>query len=487
MQVYEAGEPSSSASPLSRLTRFDGTNFHPVAEGSVDAPFVHVFVHGWQPGFRLQERLHAVTDVVHALPTWDPRLIDPTGRTLISYYLPLLEALAGLGEKHCVLWYSWLDESATDADLLLAFRSRQATQINGRRLALALQQSFGRPDTRLHLIGHSHGSAVATHAAVSLGQAPEQVTLLDAPESSMSRFSGAANLIDMVLPRLRPGRGPDRPFVDSYWSAFGRPYHHKPGLSAVVDVVLAPGRSPEHDPVRVINWAHLYAADWYALSVREPGRGVGYGWSPLSGAAVETLHTFYNSPGPHRPLDLGRRRDRPRLGAARRIVSRPTRRTPIIGPGLRLTPQTPAAALVLRTVPGDTLVEFDLKVVDGDGTEQIEIDLDEVTAFVALARFPVPKAGRYVMLTDGRPGERLLTARLTARSPGTRPQVSITNLAIVNSPGAVTGFSVQRAAVAIFFAGAATGSLATLLAVLTGSWTVRKVLARLRPRSTRWW
>jgi hypothetical protein len=159
-----AGGALSGESPLARLSRFDGTTFHPVAEGSVDAAIVHVFVHGWQPGFRLQERLHAVTDVVHTLPAWDPRLIDPTGRTLISYYLPLLEALAGLGEDHCVLWYSWLDESATDTDLLLAFRSRQATQINGRRLALALQQSFGRQDARLHLIGHSHGSAVATHA-----------------------------------------------------------------------------------------------------------------------------------------------------------------------------------------------------------------------------------------------------------------------------------------------------------------------------------
>ncbi len=41
-----------------------------------------------------------------------------------------------------MLHYSWLDESATDAELFLAYRSRQATQINGRRLALALQQAL---------------------------------------------------------------------------------------------------------------------------------------------------------------------------------------------------------------------------------------------------------------------------------------------------------------------------------------------------------
>ena len=479
--------------PLARLSRFDGTTFHPVTEASIDAPFVHVFVHGWQPGFRLQERLHAVTDVVHALPAWDPRLIDATGRTLISYYLPLLEALAGLGPEHCVLWYSWLDESATDADLLLAFRSRQATQINGRRLALALQESSGRPDARLQLIGHSHGSAVVAHAAVSLVRPPEQVTLLDAPESSISRFSGAANLIELVLPRLQPGRRRDRPFVDSYSSVFGRPYHRKLGLAAVVDVVLTPGRPPERDPIRAINWAHLYAVDWYALSVRESERGVGYGWSPLRGADVVDLPSYYHSARPHRPLDLHQRRDRPRLGAAKRLASRPTRRGPIAGTDLHLSIHTPAAALILRSLPGENLVEFDLEVEDGDGSEQVQIDVDAVPAFVAEARFPVPRAGRYVLLADGRPGERLLTARLiAARRPGSgragdgdanrsaQPRVSITNVTTVHWPGMATGFSFQRVAVATFVTGAATGSIATLFALLTTGWTIRKLLARLR-------
>jgi hypothetical protein len=325
-------------------------------------------------------------------------------------------------------------------------------------------------------------------AAVSLGRAPEQLTFLDAPESPISRFSGAANLIDVVLPRLRPGRDRNHPFVDSYSSAFGRPYHRKPGLSAVVDVVLTPGRPPERDPIRAINWAHLYAVDWYARSVREAGQGVGYGWSPLRGADVDALRSYYRSPRPHRPLTLCPRRDLKMLGTARRLAARQVRRTPVIGAALHLSPQISAAALILRSMPGDGLVEFDIDVLDGDGTEQIQIDVDAVTAFITEARFPVPGCGRYVMLTDGRPGERLITARLvTARRPaggragdeaaaaGAQPRVSITNLTIVNWPGAVTGFSFQHAAAVTFFSGAAAGSFATL-ALFTTGWTVRRVL-----------
>jgi hypothetical protein len=503
----QAGDPSLGESPLGRLSRFDGTSFLPVIEGSVDAPFVHVFVHGWQPGFRLQERLHAVTDVVHALPAWDPRLIDPTGRTLVSYYLHLLEALAELGPDHCVLHYSWLDESATDADLLLAFRSRQATQINGRRLALALQQSYSRqpsshqpgdapnagPQPRLHLIGHSHGSAVAAHAAAALARPPEQVTLLDAPEGTISRYSGAADLIDVALPRIQPGRNGDRPFVDSYSSVFGRPYHRKPGLSAVVDVVLTPSGGPSRDPIRAINGAHLYAVDWYALSVRDAERGVGYGWSPLRGADVTTLRSFQQSARPHRPLELRPRKDLPRPGAARRLAARPTQRTRVDVPGLRLSTATPAAALILHSVPGDRLVEFDIAIQGGDGNELVQLEVDAVPAFVTQARFPVPESGRYVMLADGRPGEHLLTARLiTTRQPAgrtgdraktrSRPRVSITNLTMVNSPGAATWFSFQRAATAAFFTGVAAGSIATLLTLLTTSWTVHKLVNRLTRR-----
>jgi hypothetical protein len=105
------------------------------------------------------------------------------------------------------------------------------------------------------------------------------------------------------------------------------------------------------------------------------------------------------------------------------------------------------------------------------------------------------------MLTDGRPGEHLLTVRLiTARRPDgsragdgstgrsgevARPRVSITQVTIVNSPGPMTGFSIQHAAVVTFFTGAAAGSVATLLTLLTTGLTVRSLLTRLARRRNR--
>ena len=122
-----------------------------------------------------------------------------------------------------------------------------------------------------------------------------------------------------------------------------------------------------------------------------------------------------------------------------------------------------------------------------------------MAAFTAQSRFPVPASGRYVMLADGRPGDHLLTARLTTtrRPAGGRagdrvpeivaqPRVTIRNVQIVSLPGAVTGFSFERAAVTMFLTGAAAGSVATLVTALTTGWTARKLLAlatRHRARS----
>lgn len=505
-----------------RLGRFDGSGFAPVAGGGVDAAVVHVFVHGWMPGFRTRERLLATTDGVAALPAWDPRLTDADGRPLVADYLPLLTALHALGDDHAVLWYSWVDESATDADVLLAHRSRQATQLNGRRLAVALQRALApRPGggaPRLHLVGHSHGSAVVTHAAVSLRRPPEHLTFLDAPENQLSRLGGAADLIDVVLPRLRPGRTADRPFVDSYVSAFGGPYHRRPGLADVVDVSLTPPLTFTRDPVRAITAAHLYAVDWYARSVREAGRGVGWGWSPLAtGHDTTALRPWYAAPLPQRPLDLRRRPELPLAGfagrvagrvagqVAGRVAGRPQRRRRTLdGARLTVTAAAPAAALSFTTAPGDQLVEFDLAVRGGDGGEQVDLALDGMAAFRTLARYPVPAAGRYVMLADGRPGEHLLAARLTpgsAPAAGSAPvaaagsapvsasppvSVSVSNLRLVTVPGTGAGFTPARTLGAAFAAGAATGGVATLVGLLATGWTARRALAALarrRPRS----
>jgi hypothetical protein len=88
----------------------------------------------------------------------------------------------------------------------------------------------------------------------------------------------------------------------------------------------------------------------------------------------------------------------------------------------------------------------------------------------------------------------LLTARLiTTRRPAggrsgddaAQPQVSITNITIVYWPGALTGFSFQRAAIGMFFTGAAAGSIATFLTLVTTNWTARKLMARISRRHKR--
>jgi hypothetical protein len=217
----------------------------------------------------------------------------------------------------------------------------------------------------------------------------------------------------------------------------------------------------------------------------------------LSGGDVPTLASAYQSLRPHRPLELHRRWDLPQLTAARQMTSKAIRRSRLEDTELRLSTVTPAAALILRSTPGDGLVEFDLDVVDGDGTEQVQIDVDAVPAFVTQARFPVPSSGRYVMLADGGPGEHLLTARLitTRRRAGDglagggsrtagvgAPQATITNVTTVNWAGAGTGSSFQHIAAVTFFTGAAAGSLATLFTLLTTGWTVKVVLAWLTRR-----
>jgi hypothetical protein len=481
---YATSPVTAWDSPLRRLSRFDGVAFHRVEPGSVTAPYVHVFIHGWQPGYRLLERMYAIGDRVPSLPTWDPRLVDALGRTLNSYHAQLLEALDALGDDHCVLHYSWIDEAATDLDVMLAYRSRQATQVNGRRLALGLQESLGTARTQLHLIGHSHGSAVAVHAAAALARTPRQVTLLDAPENGISRLSGAANLIDVVLPRIKPGRDDEHPFVDSYASVFGRPYNRKPGLSEVVDVSLYGGLAFRPTFVEAISGAHLYAIDWYALSVREAHQGVGYGWSPLHGIDVKGLSPSYHSRRRKRSLVMRRRTDLLRLLGARRKVPMVTHPSRITSAELHLSLRSPAAAQVLRILPGDGLIEFDIQMTGGDGTEELHLDLDAVPVFVTQARFPIPRSGRYIVLADGAAGDHLITARLVtgkpaADAPTDSPRASITNITLVSWPDAALGFTFERVTTTAFVTGAIAGTLGTVTtqALIRGVRRIVRVLA----------
>ena len=228
-----------------------------------------------------------------------------------------------------LLAYSWIDDSATpdwdflhfqvpeDADL-----SEARTTLNGLRLASALETALGSSTAaaaEIQLIGHSHGSKVATVAAGALagaGYPLRQLTILDSPEASGSVqgegvvADGAANFNWFFLQDLTLNRQTaSAPFVDNYISYFDAPYGGitsngtvtlPADLNQVVDVSLYP------DSIDVIDLGdkHSYAAWWYTgsgdptLNGNQPS-GVGQYWSPMlpanggSSSPVPGLSPYY--------------------------------------------------------------------------------------------------------------------------------------------------------------------------------------------------
>lgn len=481
--------PVEGPPELVRLSRYDGASFAPVARGSVDAPVVHVVVHGWQPGLLTTERLLAASEAGGFVPSWDPRLGAGAGRSLVSYFQALLDAFAGLGDDHAVLWYSWADAAATPKDVFAANLSLQATQINGRRLSYAVQEALARPGgaatsarrQRLHLVGHSHGSAVVVHAAATLPRAPAQLTLLDAPENLLSRAGGAADLVDLVLPRIHPGRGPADTFVDSYSTVFGRAYHRLPGLAAVVDVRLTSPPPTRRNVFDAVNLAHVHPLDWYASTVADPGCRVGYGWSALAGGDPRRLHPQYVQLLPGRPYDLRRVPQAP-------VTPRPRepRRREVDGVLLRLSDDVPGAGVLFDARAQDYLLEFDIEPgVPGPGVHRpgdrgvgaggpgdeatrrrgrLDLAVDGVPAFVSAQNHHVPASGRYLLLTQARAGEHLLTGRLTGVPPGT--SVTVRARRLVALPWAAANLAPEQRPALLLGIGAVGGAVVTLAAGL---------------------
>src|SRR5262249_37178959 len=143
--------------------------------------------------------------------------------------------------KATVIAYSWIDDSATPTSNLAvpenAYASEGLTFLNGLRLAVALQQAlapnFQSNGGALELAGHSHGSRVATVAALALHVAAvrngttspvKQVAILDSPEGNNTALLDAANFNWFFLSQLKLGRdpfaNPDTLFVDNYISEF---------------------------------------------------------------------------------------------------------------------------------------------------------------------------------------------------------------------------------------------------------------------------
>jgi pimeloyl-ACP methyl ester carboxylesterase len=236
---------------------------------------------------------------------WNPAMVDPkTNQPTITLFANLASSIQSADPSATILMYSWVDQSSTDMSALAAYAPERATEVNGHRMATAIDQTlsagFATSGGAVHLIGHSFGANVATTAALALATPPRQLTLFDSPEVNLARIGGAKNDLRYKLTRLDIGRGPNQTFVDNYISLVGEPYAGYPGLGQIVDVHLKP---PSSDPGVD---KHQYPIGWYADSATNKSSGVGLWWSPMMGASDTALATTWNqtSSDPSQELDL---------------------------------------------------------------------------------------------------------------------------------------------------------------------------------------
>lgn len=272
---------------------------------------VVVLVHGWAPGFR-----NAVDQAGGKLLWWTDGATDSSGvytsdwawiqTAVTTSFVSVCVSKTGFFQQiqahldaerrspaSVVLGFSWLDNSATGGsflDLTEVYRSEAHTNISGIRLANALEAALASSfwesnnNNRLHLIGHSHGSKVATVAALTLQERKKRVdhlTILDSPESELTLEGNGANLLGFYLEQMQianPASGGST-FVDNNASFFGVSYF---GFDDIVEVNLEPGALySETDP----GDKHSYSAVWYsgaaaAVSALGLSTLLGLDWPP---------------------------------------------------------------------------------------------------------------------------------------------------------------------------------------------------------------
>jgi hypothetical protein len=228
---------------------------------------------------------------------------------------------------------------------LYAGQSESFTQLNGLQMAEALQQalagSFYHNQGLVHILGHSHGSKVATVATLAMQKAGlpvSQLTLFESPEGGPDvgtllspnplhapGLAGAQNFLWYYLQQMNLSRdpvqvvgdvrGPAAPnmqglyptFVDNYYSedGFGSALggYPGPGLGSIVDVKMHPedlyGQFNLTNPTgagATLFGSHSYPPPWYAQASLQPPfqQENGLSWSPLlDPAKAQTLDEFY--------------------------------------------------------------------------------------------------------------------------------------------------------------------------------------------------
>lgn len=432
-------------------------------------PRIYAAVHGWAPGSQ------SAADLIHAQTgnearAWDDGMVDLFGFSIADSFIPLLSAIAAQDPDAAVLWFSWVDESATAGEVFAGGESLKHTHINGARLAHALVGACSGDLPPVQLIGHSHGGVVATNAALSLPSAPTQLTLLDCPEDWFSRVGGSAGLLAQILPRLEPGRDPGHVFVDSYTSMFGRPYHRHAGLSEVVDVRLGGGLR-RRDSRGAVGDAHEYALEWYTATAQSDDPKCGFGWSVLgaqraaeaghadagnadAGFDPEDLAAGYVVGGQLAPVTVTRRPP---------VPTQPLHETVPLGVGeLELTAERPDVSISVTLTETD-LVDFDYQVSRAARRTRVEGAVERVLAFSGPAgEFEVPSWGRYLRI----PGNRdtsfpvMIHFRLVDAEPDSA--ATIRRLSAVRTGSRTRNYDSTSSALTVGLVGAVVGSVGTL-------------------------
>lgn len=399
---------------LERLGRWNGTTFAPVTAGSISGGHVIVMTHGWAVGFLdTYEALQAKSPTL--VDMWDPGMADPkTGELLADNFITLATSLQAADPTAAILFYSWVDQSATNLSAFAAYAPERATEINGHRMATAIDQvltdGFTANDGQVHLIGHSFGANVATTAALALTESPRQLTLFDSPEVDIARFGGAKNDLRYKLTRLDIGREEGETFVDNYVSEVGEAYHGYPGLGQIVDVRLAPPTSDNGGE------KHEFPIGWYAGTTIASST-VGYRWSPLAGGNDSGLGSLYEQTSPTTPLELAQIEGPPISNVGSEVAYDTTPLTIAsnggTGGGVTFRSGSPDVVNVDFATDQDSLwLTFDLSV-SGPSTDAVHLFVDgRERSMMSMPSAGTGADGRFVILYDVSPGSHVLSVAL---------------------------------------------------------------------------
>ena len=487
-----AGVPTTEQTNVSpyplmqRLGRWNGSSFVPVTPGSVAAGHVIVMTHGWAAGLlATYERAQATSSDLVTM--WNPSMVDPkTGQPSITLFAQLAASLQNADPAATVLMYSWVDQSSTDMSALAASAPERATEVNGHRMATAVDQAlvagFAAQGGLVHLIGHSFGANVATTAALALSSPPRQLTLFDSPEVNLARIGGAKNDLRYKLTRLDVGRGAGQTFVDNYISLVGEPYAGYPGLGQLVDVHLKPPSSDAGVD------KHQYPIGWYANSAANRNSGVGLWWSPLMGASDTSLATTWDqtSSDPAQELVLVPQGSAP-LPTVKATVSHPSNAITGSGPSVATTVDT-VSNMEFTTTDDSLWLTFD-QTVGGAPTDTFHLFIDgrERSTFAPPAA-GTGTDGQFLILYDVGPGTHTLSLVVEGSTNGSPPSPSasarLSNLRIsstTNIQRNLTPAQTERLILWIVILVIAVIVLVLAALVLLLIWIVRRVRRRPRP------